>query len=46
MAAITRMTHDAETRDYVEKRRAERKTDKEVRRCIKRYLVPRAVNSF
>ena len=27
MAAITRMTHDAETCDYVEKRRAEGKTD-------------------
>jgi transposase len=35
------MTHDAETRDYVEKRRAEGKTDREIRRCVKRYLVRR-----
>ena len=36
MAAVTRMTHDTETCDYVEKRRAESKPDKEIRRCIKR----------
>ena len=41
MAAVTRMTHDGETRGYVEKRRAEGKTDKEIRRCIKRYLARR-----
>jgi len=41
MAAITRMTHHAETREYVEKRRAEGKTDKEIRRCLKRYLARR-----
>lgn len=41
MAAINRMTYDAETRNYVEKRRAEGKTDKEIRRCIKRYLARR-----
>lgn len=41
MAAVTRMTHDAETRGYVEKRRAEGKTDKEIRRCVKRYLARR-----
>ncbi|QXQ10722.1 hypothetical protein KUF55_01875 [Paeniglutamicibacter sp. Y32M11] len=41
MAAITRMTYDSETCDYVEKRRAEGKTDKEIRRCIKRYLARR-----
>jgi hypothetical protein len=41
MVAITRMTHDAETREYVEKRRAEGRTDKEIRRCIKRYLARR-----
>jgi transposase len=40
-AAVTRMTHDTETRDYVEKRRAEGKTDKEIRRCVKRYLTRR-----
>ncbi|GAC1454048.1 MAG: IS110 family transposase [Pseudarthrobacter sp.] len=41
MAAITRMTYDSETCDYVEKRRAEGKTDKEIRRCVKRYLARR-----
>jgi transposase len=41
MAAINRMTYDAETRRYVEKRRAEGKTDKEIRRCVKRYLARR-----
>ena len=41
MAAITRMTYDTETCDYVEKRRAEGKTDKEIRRCVKRYLARR-----
>jgi transposase len=40
-AALTRMTHDAETCDYVEKRRAEGKTDREIRRCVKRYLARR-----
>ncbi|WP_420179916.1 IS110 family transposase [Paenarthrobacter sp. TA1.8] len=41
MAAVTRMTHDSETRQYVEKRRAEGRTDKEIRRCIKRYMARR-----
>jgi Transposase IS116/IS110/IS902 family len=41
MAAITRMTYDSETCEYVEKRRAEGKTDKEIRRCVKRYLARR-----
>jgi hypothetical protein len=41
MAAINRMTYDSETRNYGEKRRAEGKTDKEIRRCIKRYLARR-----
>lgn len=41
MAAISRMTHDSETRQYVEKRRAEGRTDKEIRRCIKRYMARR-----
>jgi hypothetical protein len=41
MVAVTRMTHDAETRQYVEKRRAEGRTDKEIRRCIKRYMARR-----
>lgn len=40
-AALTRMTHDSETCDYVEKRRAEGKSDREIRRCVKRYLARR-----
>lgn len=40
-AALTRMTHDSETCDYVEKRRAEGKSEREIRRCIKRYLARR-----
>lgn len=39
--ARCRMTHDPETRAYVEKRRAEGKSDKEIRRCVKRYLARR-----
>ncbi|WP_349931701.1 IS110 family transposase [Glutamicibacter mishrai] len=46
LAAITRMTHDDETRIYVEKRRAEGKTDREIRRCIKRYLARRVFKIF
>jgi hypothetical protein len=38
---ITRMTHAAETCNYVEKRRAQGKTGKEIRRCVKRLLVRR-----
>lgn len=40
-AAITRMTYDSETHDYVEKRRAEGKSAREIRRCVKRYLARR-----
>jgi transposase len=36
--AVSRMRHHPSTRAYVERRRAEDKTDKEIRRCIKRYL--------
>ena len=35
------MTHDSETFQYVEKRRTEHKTDREIRRCVKRYLAHR-----
>ncbi len=35
---ITRMRVDPETRDYVERRRAEGKTNREIRRCLKRYV--------
>uniref|UniRef100_UPI00123D5EB9 transposase n=1 Tax=Nesterenkonia ebinurensis TaxID=2608252 RepID=UPI00123D5EB9 len=38
IAVLTRMTHDPETRAYVERRRAEGRTTKEIRRCLKRYL--------
>lgn len=38
MAVITRMTHDPETRAYVERRRAEGRTNREIRRILKRYL--------
>lgn len=38
MAVVCRMTYDARTREYVEKRRGEGKTDREIRRCLKRYL--------
>ncbi len=38
MAVVTRMAHHPETRAYVEKRRAQGRTTKEIRRCLKRYL--------
>ena len=38
MAVITRMAHDSETRAYVERRRAEGRTTREIRRVLKRYL--------
>ena len=38
MATIVRMTHYPEIRAYVEKRRAEGRTAKEIRRILKRYL--------
>lgn len=37
-ATIVRMTHDPGTRAYVERRTAEGKTRREIRRCLKRYL--------
>ena len=36
--ALTRMSHDPETRAYVERRRAEGKTPKEIKRLLKRYI--------
>ena len=36
--AVNRMRGHAETQAYVQRRRAEGKTDREIRRCIKRYL--------
>lgn len=43
--AITRMTHHPDTKAYVERRRAEGKTIKEIRRIIKRYLAARSTAS-
>ncbi|WP_239453422.1 MULTISPECIES: IS110 family transposase [Microbacterium] len=36
--AMVRMIHDPETRAYVARRRADGKTDREIRRILKRYL--------
>jgi hypothetical protein len=41
MIAISRMTFDPETIEYVQKRQAEGRTKKEIRRCLKRYLARR-----
>ena len=38
IAVLTRLTHHPETRAYVEKRQAEGRTTKEIRRCLKRYF--------
>lgn len=38
IAVLSRMTHDPQTRAYVERRRAQSRTTKEIRRCLKRYL--------
>jgi transposase len=35
---LTRLKHDQGTRDYAERRRKEGKTDREIRRCLKRYI--------
>jgi transposase len=36
--AVTRMRVDPETKRYIERRRAEGKTDREIKRCLKRYI--------
>jgi transposase len=36
--AVTRMRHDPQTQAYVERRRAEGKTTREIIRCLKRYI--------
>jgi len=41
MVALSRMTFDPATVDYVRKRQAEGRTTKEIRRCVKRYLARR-----
>lgn len=38
MAVVTPRAHDPDTRAYVDRRRAEGRTTKEIRRCLKRYL--------
>ena len=38
VTAMWRMRSDERTRTYVERRRAEGKTDREIRRCLKRYI--------
>ena len=38
VVVISRMQRDPETRAYVDRRRAEGKTDREIRRCLKRYV--------
>jgi hypothetical protein len=41
LVALSRMTFDAETIEYVEKRQAQGWTKKEIRRTVKRYLARR-----
>jgi transposase len=36
--ALSRARYDPRTRDYIERRRAQGKTDREIRRCLKRYI--------
>ncbi len=38
VVAIQRQRHDPRTRAYIDKRRAQGKTDREIRRCLKRYI--------
>ena len=38
---MVRMVHHPQTRAYADRRRAEGKTDREIRRCLKRYLARR-----
>jgi len=44
--AMVRMVHDPETRRYVDKRRADGKSDREIRRLLKRYLARRIYRHF
>lgn len=36
--ALSRLRHHQPTRDYADRRRAQNKTDREIRRCLKRYI--------
>jgi len=38
---LSRLTHHKETREYAERRRKEGKTEREIKRCLKRYLARR-----
>jgi transposase len=38
MVALSRMSRDERTRNYVDKRTAEGKTKREIIRCLKRYI--------
>lgn len=38
VVAITRLRHDPVTQAYADRRRAEGKTDREIKRCLKRYI--------
>ena len=35
---LTRLRHDPTTRAYLERRRAQGHTDREIKRCLKRYV--------
>ena len=36
--ALSRLRYDQRTRDYADRRRAQGKTDREIKRCLKRYI--------
>ena len=38
---LSRLTHHAETRRYAERRRVEGRSDREIRRCLKRFVARR-----
>jgi hypothetical protein len=38
VVALTRLRHDPATQAYAKRRRAEGKTDREIKRCLKRYI--------
>jgi transposase len=46
MVALSRMTFDAQTIGYVQKRQAEGRHKKEIRRCVKRYLARRVYRTL
>jgi transposase len=46
MVALSRMTFDAQTIGYVQKRQAEGRNKKEIRRCVKRYLARRVYRTL